>query len=399
MKEYFNKKEYKYMYLSNISFSLANALIEVFETVMLYKNGLPIWLILLIYGIRFGITGLCTPLFVTISSKLGIAKCILISNIFSIISSYMMLGETNLYKNIFIFIIVLGFMGISNPSTDALSSKYVDNGSRGKVNSFLNITKIIGAAIASFLIAWGVLSENNMILFTVITLLFLLQYIFIKKIDYKVESKSNAFKETIKYLVKSKSKYKTIYALRTSHIIERQFVPLYLYITLKDFYAFSSVIIISLLFQTITIALIGKYSDKSIKKSNNLVTVLKVFITGIFLFAKDKVSISFNKMLSDNFEKVYETSIQTSIQNIIEKSEESNDLLSAVGQMSLCFTEVIVFTILAILSNFIGEKIFIVIFILSILSTISINQNIKKEFILRWNIICHSEYNIYIFVP
>lgn len=47
--------------------------------------------------------------------------------------------------------------------------------------------------------------------------------------------------------------------------------------------------------------------------------------------------------------------------------------------MSLCFTEVFVFAILALLSNFIGEKVFIVIFVLSILSTIFINVNIRKE--------------------
>ena len=47
--------------------------------------------------------------------------------------------------------------------------------------------------------------------------------------------------------------------------------------------------------------------------------------------------------------------------------------------MSLCFTEVIVFSILALLSNFIGEKVFIVIFGLSIISTFCINRNIKRE--------------------
>ncbi len=139
MKEYFYKKEYKYMYLWSLSYNFANALIETFGTVMLYKNGIPIWLILLIYGLRFGITGLCTTLFINISLKLGIAKCILISNIFSIISAYMMLDGDNLYQNIIIFIFAMGFMGISNPSTDALSSKYVDTEHRGRVNSFLNI--------------------------------------------------------------------------------------------------------------------------------------------------------------------------------------------------------------------------------------------------------------------
>lgn len=379
MKEYFYKKEYKYMYLSKISYSFANALIETFGTVMLYKNGIPIWLILLIYGLRFGITGFCTPLFVSISSKFGIAKCILISNIFSIISAYMMLDGTNIYKNIIIFIFAMGFMGLSNPSSDALSSKYVDTEHRGRFNSFFNITKILGTAIASCLVAWGVISNNNIVLFTIIAVFFLLQYVFIRKIDYKVENRTSAFKASMKYILKSKSRYKIIYALRTNHIIERLFTPLYLYIVLKDFSLFSLIIIVSLLLQAITIILIGKYTDKNISKSNNLVTIIKAVITGVFLFAKNKVTISFNKTLSDNFEKVYETSIQTSIQNIIKESEESNELLSAVGQMSLCFTEVFVLAILALLSNFIGEKVFIVIFVLSIISTILINVNIRKE--------------------
>ena len=379
MKEYFYKPEYKYMYLANVSYSFANALSETFGTVMLYKSGIPIWLILLIYGLRFGITGLCTPLFVSISSRFGIAKCILISNIFSIISAYMMLDGTNIYRNIVIFILAMGFMGISNPSTDSLSSKYVETEHRGRYNSLINISKIIAVALASCLVAWGVISDNNIILFTIIAIFFLLQYIFIRKIDYKVENKTNAFIASMKYIIKSKSRYKIIYALRTSHIIERQYVPLYLFIAVKDFSVFSSITIISLLLQIITVSLIGKYTDKNIVKANSLVTIIKVIITSVFLFAKNKVTIAFNKVLNDNFEKVYETSINTSIQNIIKESKEDNDLLSAVGQMSLCFTEVIVFALLAIISSFIGEKVFIIIFILSILSSIFININIKNS--------------------
>lgn len=379
MKEYFYKKEYKYMYLAKFFYNFANTLLETFGTVMLYKNGVPIWLILLIYGLRFGITGFCTPLFITISRKFGIAKCVLISNTFSIITSYFMINSENIYQNIIIFILAFGFMGLSNPTADALSSKYVDTKHRGRFNSFLNLTKILATVLASCMVAWGVISNSNMVLFTIIAIFFLLEYIFTLKLDYKIENKTNAFTATLKYLSKSKNKFKIIYALRTSHIIERLFLPLYLFIALKDFALFSSVITISLILQIATITLIGKYTDKNIAKSNNLVTTIRVIITSIFLFTKNKVVISFNKTLSDNFEKVYETSIQTSIQNIIKESKESNELLSAVGQMSLCFTEVIIFAILALLSSFIGEQVFIIIFILSIVSTIFININIKEE--------------------
>ena len=379
MKEYFYKKEYKYMYLSIFFYNFANALSETFGTVMLYKAGLPIYLILLIYGIRFLITGLITPLFVTISNKIGVAKCILISNIFSIINSYFMLNSESLYANIIIFVIAMGLMGLSNPSSDSLSSKYVESKHRGRFNSLYFINKILGTVFASCLVAWGVISNNTLILFSIIVIFFILQYITIKKIDYKPEKKSRIFKASIKYLIHSNSKYKIIYALRTNNIIERLFVPMYLYILLQDFRAFSVIIVVSLLFQIITITLIGKYADKNIKKSNNLVSLIRVITTAVYLFTKDKLIVSINKTVSDNLEKVYETSIQTSIQNIIKESKEDYDLLSAVGQMSLCFTEVIVFAILSIISIFVKEKIFIFIFILSILSTIFINVDIKKQ--------------------
>ena len=379
MKEYFYKKEYKYMYLSKLSYNLGKALLEGFGTVMLYKNGIPIWLILLIYGIRFGIMGITTPLFISISSRFGIAKCILISNIFSILSSFMILEGTNLYNNIIIFILVMGLNGLSNPSSDALSSRYVETKHRGRYNSLLNISNLLGTALSSCFVAWGVITDNSMILFAFITFFFLLQYIFIKQIDYKPENKSNAFKATMKYILKSKSKYKVIYALRTNHILERLFVSLYLYIMIEDFKLFSSITIISMFLQVLTIILIGKYSDKNIRKSNDLVTVIKTIITGVFLITKNKIIIAINKMLNDNFQKVYETSTQTSIQNIIKESKEDNELLSAVGQMTLCFTEIIIFGILALISRFIGEKIFIIIFILSIISTVLINVNIKQS--------------------
>ena len=379
MKEYFYRREYKYMYASIFFYNFAYALIETFGTVMLYQAGLPIYMILLIYGMRFLITGLITPLFVTISNKIGVAKCVLISNIFSIINSYFMLNSENLYSNIIIFIIAMGLMGLSNPSSDSLSNKYVESKHRGRFNSIYFISKILGIVLASVLVAWGIISNNKVVLLSIITIFYILQYIVILQIDYKPEKKTNTFKSSIKYLLHSKSKYKIIYALRANHIIERLFVPLYLYIALKDFKAFSVVVVISLLFQIITVTLIGKYTDKNIKKANTLVSLIRLIITSIYLFAKNKFVISVNKTVSDNLEKVYETSIQTSIQNMIKESKEDHDLLSAVGQMSLCFAEVVIVAILSIISKYIGEDIFYLIFLLSIISTAVINFQIIKE--------------------
>ena len=70
---------------------------------------------------------------------------------------------------------------------------------------------------------------------------------------------------------------------------------------------------------------------------------------------------------------------QFKLRYIVKKSKEDSDLLSSVGQMSLCFSEVIIFLVLSIISKFIGKDIFYLIFILSIISTIMINMEIRKE--------------------
>ena len=190
-KNIFTKKNINICIWAYFFYNFANALIETFGTVMLYRAGLPIYLILLIYGIRFLITGCITPLFVTI---------------------------------IIIFVIAMGLMGFSNPSSDSLSCKYVRNEHRGKFNSLYFISKILGTVFASLLVAWGVISNNIIVLFSVIVIFFILQYIMILQIDYKPQKKSSTLNASIKYLLHSKSKYKIIYALRTNHIIERLFV-------------------------------------------------------------------------------------------------------------------------------------------------------------------------------
>ncbi len=91
MKEYLYKKEYKYLYLTDFSFGFGNALIDIFGTVMLYKNGIPIYLILLIYGLRFGIMGLFSPLYIKIASRYGVTFCGFLANMCRIISSYMLI--------------------------------------------------------------------------------------------------------------------------------------------------------------------------------------------------------------------------------------------------------------------------------------------------------------------
>ena len=379
MKEYFYHREYKYIYLSTFFYSFANALIELFGVIMLYKGGMQIYKILFIYGLRFGIMGAFTPLFLKVSSKVGMATCYLLANILRIIGSYMLLfNDTN---NLLVFIFVISISGsLSNPIADAMSNKYVESRHRGKFNSVITISKILGQTFASIVLTIGIVTLNNILLLIVVAVFFLICYFFVLKIDYKpkVQDKS-IFKKTLQFILKENSDFKTIYSLKTNHIIERYFIPLYLYIVLQDFVSFSTVITVSLALQLISVLVIGKLTDKNFKKTSTFVTILKSIITSIYLFLKNPLIISLNKMVSDNFDKAYEASIQSSIQNLMNKSNENKEVLAAVGQMSLCFTEVIVFLVLSFVSIYINEYVFYIIFVLSIISTISINKIIVKN--------------------
>lgn len=379
MKEYFYKKQYICLYLAKFCYSLANSLIDIYGTVMLYKNGMSIATILFVYGLRFGIMGALSPLFLKISTKKGVATCELIANIFRIICSYMLLFEKT--NNMILFIIFMGIPGaLSNPIGNAISNKYVESKHKGKYNSGINIAKILGTAIASSIVTYGVVSQNELFAFIIIVMCFLLDYLFTGLIDYKpTEKPEKLYSKTFKYIFRTKSELKLIYSLRTFQILERFFVPLYLYLALKDLVLFTTVILVSLTIQVFMVLVTGNLSDRNRKKTNTFVTMIRMIVSAIFLVIKNKWIISFNKTVYDNFGMVYETIFNTSIQEIIKESKNNDALLSTICEMCLCFTEVIVFSIFALISIWIGEKIFILIFISTIISLYIMNKKINNK--------------------
>lgn len=267
MKEYFYKSEYKWLYLTKFFFAFANSFIDIFGVVMLYKNGMPLYTILFIYGLRFGMMGLCSPLFLKVSSRYGIASCAIFANILRIAGVYMI--QNGAQNNLFLFLFVMSLPGaLSNPIEDAVSSKYVENEHRGRYNSMRNIARICGQALASVFVAWGVVTQNNTLLLLIISIAFVLDYLCTALVDYRPKlTNGHIFKETIKFMFKNLNNYELIYALRTNHIIERLFVPLYVYLVLQDFVTFSTVVTVSLLAQIVTVMLIGKMTDKDTRKN------------------------------------------------------------------------------------------------------------------------------------
>lgn len=109
MKEYFYKSEYKWLYLSKFFYAFANSFIDIFGVVMLYKNGMPLYMILFIYGVRFGVMGLCSPMFLKVAAKHGIASCAILANLLRIAGIYMI--QNGAQNNILLFLFVMSLPG------------------------------------------------------------------------------------------------------------------------------------------------------------------------------------------------------------------------------------------------------------------------------------------------
>lgn len=379
MKKYLYKKEYVYLYLSRFSFGFANTIIDVFGTVMLYKSGIPIYFILLIYGIRFGIMGAFTPLYIKIASKCGVAFCRLISNLLRIISCYMLItGDYNM----FLFIIAMGIPGgLSNPIENAISARYIEEENRGKYNSIRQIFNILGVSLGTAVITTGILTKNNIYPLILVITAYSLQVYFAKKLDYKPEDKNKeTYKNIIKDLVKIKSSAREISIIKAFDVIEKFFVPLYIYIALNDFVAFSLVITFSLIVQSIILFITGSYIDKDASKTNNIISSMKAVVSLIFIIVKNKIYISLNNSIYSTIQKMYETSYNTELQETIKESEYDNDKLATLSEMWLCYTELIVLMILSIISFFIQERVFYFIFISQVIAAFYASKIISKNF-------------------
>ena len=378
LKEYFTKKEYKYLYLSKFSCVIASTLQSIFSTVMLYKKGISISNILLIYALNFGLMGVLSPLFLTFSKRIGVAYTALIANICKVISVFILLFiNSNLIFLLIIFMAVSG--ALANPMQNTLHSKYVLNENRGKFNSLIFLCKTLGTAIASIIITVGITTNSQIMVFVIVSICYFLDFVFMKMVDFKpTRVAKNSFAASFKYLLNSKNKISKISLLRAFSIIERIFLPLYIYTFLNDIVLFTIVIVASVLVQIIVIIFNGRLSDKNEGKTFTVMAYIKAIISILFMFFKDKFLISINKILYDNVEDNYDMNYRIVMQNYIKKSKDDDELISIVQEMGLCLVEIIFLTMFSIISIYIKEKIFILIFATSIISLLITEKLVIK---------------------
>ena len=379
LREYFYKKEYKYLYISRFSCKMAGALLSLFSAVVLWRNGIPIEGILLIYALTFGLMGILTPLHMVLSKRIGVAYTALIGNICRTISCMLLLFVDSNW--LFLIIISAAISGaILHPISNTLASKYVQNEHRGKFNSLVFLCNIMGTILSSIIVTVGITTNNEIALVMFLALFFALDVICVKRVDFKAEhAKENTFKSAFKYLYKGESDIKFICAMRSFAIIERILLPLYIYLLFTDIVLFTAIIVGSLVVQSMLLLIAGRLTDNSNIKTFRNITILRIIASVLFIVLRTRWLIITNKIYTDIVNTTYESTFLTLLQNRIKKSKESNDFLCVICEMCICFVELIALLIFAFIAIYLQEYIFILIFISSAISMVLINMQLKKS--------------------
>lgn len=380
IKSYFYRKEYIYLYLTRFCFAFTESLTDIFGPVLLFKNGFSIAAIFLIYGLSFGVMGICSPLFLTISSRFGISACVILSNVFRVICSYLLIFDKANSPVLLIFMLALPG-ALSNPIGSALSTHYVDSSHRGKYNSMRGIFKIVGTVLGSLAIAYGVIADRSLLLFATVIVFCAFDSLFTSLAAYKIERPAeNVLFKALKFILRKPGALVKVNSLKSFHICERLFLPLYLFLILQDFVLFSIIISLSLIIQILTMFIWGWYTDKHLAKLTTLMSIARVTLSSVFILLKDKVVVSFSKTAFDNLEQIYEMTFKTASENIMKRMhKEDPAFLSTVAEMSLCLTEVVIFSLFALVAYFIQIKAFIFVFLGSIIATIIVSKELKRS--------------------
>ena len=250
--EYLHNKNYVAIYLHNFFDVLGKSTISIFSAVLLYKIGFAIDSILLFFAFQFGLMGLLSPLSPFLVSKIGLVKTILISNIFRVIGTIFLLksGLTASYSLFLIFIFFSIDGAIYHPLQDGINSIYVKNEHKGKVNSFTTVLKTIATMVAVLIAGQLALAHDYILLGIIVAAMVFSVIPYMLLMDKKEIPVGGNFFDAYKLLFSKKFKENIIpFSAKTFLIVERIFIPLYVFILVGNFKIVSYVIAFSVIFE------------------------------------------------------------------------------------------------------------------------------------------------------
>jgi hypothetical protein len=369
LNNYFLNKNYTALYLHNFFHQISSRLIEIFSGVFLYSLGLPLPLVLLFFGLEFGLRGAVAPLALTLVSKHGVWKAIAISYIFLLAFFIMIgLGHVSLYLGFFSFIFQSLARGIYYPCIDTLRSILVKDGTRGRQITL----ELVWTALAGVLavgIGASVLANNFILTAVALAGTLILSTLPLLFVEKEGLSSQTQFADGYRYLASAAFRENLLpFAGQSLVIIANVLVaPLFLYTLVEKNSSFTWIVLVGILIEMVLTMLYGRLIDK---QGNKKTLVWASALQGagnvgyIFIQAGSAflpVLTGLNNTAWNMFRSNYNTRIHQKA-----KKSRSPLIFSTAVQMNLCFAEIIVLTGFALVAWQWGAAVFVVIFLCSI---------------------------------
>ncbi|MDC0506082.1 hypothetical protein OAN96_00630 [Candidatus Gracilibacteria bacterium] len=316
--------------------------------------------------------GLLSPLSPILVSKIGLVPSIVISNIFRLIGTGFLLTAQD-FSSVYLFLIFVVFSidgAIYHPLISGIISHYVKNTHKGRVNSLTFIISSLAIIVAVFVGGYFIAQGNNILLLGLITgSLVLSNLSYICLLDKYSGSNSYTFREVFRYLLSPAFRENLIpFSMQTFLIIEKIFIPLFIFTFVGDFQVLSYIVGFAVLIEFIVLFLFGKRIDIMPGKGFFQASFLRSLSSIFFIFfSLNTWLIFFNQTYAKISEKMFDSSFGTLLQTKAKKGKDAILFVTA-KEMTLCFTE---FFILIGFSGFAyvyGDLVFMFIYLCSFLA-------------------------------
>jgi len=366
--EYFPNRNYTSIYLFSIADGLADKFIEIFSGAFLYSLGMPLPLVLLYYGLEFGIMGAFTPLGPMLVARWGVIKSFTLSYVFMILYfASLVLATKSLWIGFFGFIFYGLARAINHPSIDGLRSALVSNTDRGKQYSLETVLKALAAIAAA---ALGVLLGSHIGIVAIIFILSCVMAVSSFSILREFPRPQQVtFAEPYKYLFSNsyRENLLPIAGQALAIIAIGNIAPLLIFLVVGNFKILGLVVALSVVLDMLVVIFYGRAIDKSLDKKSSATAGLQgLGMLGYIFLVKSPISAFIINSYNRISWNIYNSSYSTRLDRKGLKTSQPF-MFGAAHEMNLCFVEVVVLSLFAYIAYLFGKNIFAIVFLSSII--------------------------------
>lgn len=370
MNRYFAGKNYLALYTNTIGTKFASTLVLSFVGAYLFNLGLGLSLVLLYFALEFGLRSLVSPFGGVLATRIGFKKTISISYLVLVIYFVAVsLAEVSFTIGFFSFIFHSISRGLYYPNKHLVESLLVFDGTRG---SFLSLEAVISTLVS--LIAVSVASTslfvfNSFVPVVVLASLFLLFAVAgIHSLDYEGEELRPTSLKQIKKFIASTVFRKDLIAFSgfaTNIVVNNVLVGLFIFLVVGDFKAFGFVMAFVLIAELVFLLLFGRYIDRHKKAASRRASYLNSLVYLLYPFARTPATAFLAQSVYKIVWGAFDTSFTARFHSKMKESAHPAIYASA-KETVLWATSSLTLFILAALSQPLGERVFVLGFIVAV---------------------------------